>query len=234
MLDVAAALADTRARRAVTQGALAALFWPTPDPASLRAAPLSVERRPLPPADDLVARAESARADLLALEREASAARLAGRAAARSVIPEPEVVAGVKTSSVGNDRRGSMLSVLASIPLFDAARPERARAEARARLAVAEHDALRAEIGASVRALRLAAGEWRRAADAYRLTSVPKADELRRIARLSYDAGERGILELIDAYRSATDARLRLTDLEAAAAQAEIDLELATAVEIRQ
>ena len=65
-------------------------------------------------------------------------------------------------------------------------------------------------------------------------TSVPKADELRRIARVSYDAGERGILELLDAYRSATDARLRLTDLEAAAAHAEIDLELATAVEIRQ
>jgi len=57
---------------------------------------------------------------------------------------------------------------------------------------------------------------------------------LRRIASLSYDAGERGILELLDAYRIAVDAWLRLTDLDAAVALAEIDLELMTAVEIRK
>ena len=144
------------------------------------------------------------------------------------------MVAGLKTSNVGTDHRGWVLSVLASIPLFDRAQPERSRAEARARLATAERDALRAEIGASVRALRQAVEERRAASDAYRRVSVPKSDELRRIAQLSYDAGERGILELLDAYRTAADARLRLLDLEAATALAEIDLELATAVEIRK
>jgi outer membrane protein TolC len=57
---------------------------------------------------------------------------------------------------------------------------------------------------------------------------------LRRIAQLSYDAGERGILELLDSYRIASDAWLRLADLDAAVAHAEIDLELMTAVEIRK
>lgn len=78
------------------------------------------------------------------------------------------------------------------------------------------------------------AEERRAAADAYRRAAIPKSDQLRRIARLSYDAGERGILELLDAYRIAADAWLRLTDLDAAVALAEIDLELMTAVEIRK
>ncbi|RPJ56127.1 MAG: hypothetical protein EHM24_30705, partial [Acidobacteria bacterium] len=68
----------------------------------------------------------------------------------------------------------------------------------------------------------------------YRQEAVPRSDELRSIAQVSYDAGERGILELLDAYRSAADARLRLLELDAAAAHADIDLELATAVEIRK
>jgi outer membrane protein, heavy metal efflux system len=233
-LDAAAALGDARARRARAQGALASFFFPTPDPASLHAAPLVADHAPLPAAKDLVARAETTRGDVLALDRDIEAARLAGSAADRSRIPEPEVVAGLKTSNVGDDRRGSVFSLIASIPLFDQARPERARADARERLATAEREALRAEIGATVRGLRQAAQERRTTADAYRLMSLPKSDELRRIAQLSYEAGERGILELLDAYRSASDARLRVLDLDAAAAHADIDLELATAVEIRK
>jgi cobalt-zinc-cadmium efflux system outer membrane protein len=233
-LEVAAAVADARVARVRAQGALAGLFYPTPDPETLHAAPLSVLRSPLPPADELVARAEATRSDLAAFDRDAEAARLAREAAVRSRLPEPEVVAGLKTSNVGDNRRGSVLSLVASIPLFDRARPERARAEALERLATAEHEALRAEIGATVRALRRAAAERRSAADDYRTTTLAKSDELRRIAQVSYDAGERGILELLDAFRSAADARLRVAELDAAVAHAEIDLELATAVEIRK
>lgn len=233
-LDVAASLAGARAERARWQGDLAAFFYPSPDPDSLNAAPLSPARLPLPAATDLVAQAEAARPDLLALDRDIESARLAGDAAARSRIPEPEVVAGLKTTSVGDDRQGSVVSIAASIPLFDRARPERARAEARSLMATAERDALRSEIGAAVRALWRVAEERRAAADAYRRAAIPKSDQLRRIARLSYDAGERGILELLDAYRIASDAWLRLTGLDAAVAHAEIDLELMTAVEIRK
>lgn len=233
-LDVAAALSDARAWRARSQGALAGLFFPSPAPDSLHAAPLSPAGPPLPAPDALVAQAEAARTDLIAFDRDVEAARLAGDAAARRRIPEPEIVAGLKTSNVGDDRRGSVVSIVTSLSLFDRARPERARAEARLRLATAEREALRAEIGATVRALHRAAEERRLAADAYRLASLPKSDELRRIAQVSYDAGERGILELLDAFRSASDARLRLTSLDAAVAHAEIDLELATTVEIRK
>jgi outer membrane protein TolC len=63
---------------------------------------------------------------------------------------------------------------------------------------------------------------------------MPASEALRRIAQVSYEAGERGILELLDAYRMASDAGLRLVEMDAAVAHAEIDLELATAVEIRK
>ena len=233
-LEVAAALADARADRARWQGELATFFHPPPDPASLRAAPLAPTRLPLPAADDLVARAEAARPDLLALEHDLESARLAGSAAARSRIPEPEFVAGLKTTNAGEDRQGSVFSLAASIPLFDRAQPDRARADARARQAAAERDALHAEIGATVRALLLTAEERRAAAEAYRRAALPASEALRRIAQVSYEAGERGILELLDAYRVASDAGLRLVEMDAAVAHAEIDLELATAVEIRK
>jgi cobalt-zinc-cadmium efflux system outer membrane protein len=233
-LDIAASLGEARARRARAQGALASFFFPAPDPATVHAAPLSAGQAPLPSADDLVARAEKGRPDLQAMERDIEAARLAGRAAGRSVVPEPEIVGGLKTSGAGDDRYGSVLSVVASIPLFDQARPEKAQAAARELLATAERDALRAEIASTVRGLRLSALERRGTAESYRREAVPRSDELRRIAQVSYDAGERGILELLDAYRSAADARLRLLELDAVAAQADIDLELATAVEIRK
>ncbi len=42
---------------------------------------------------------------------------------------------------------------------------------------------------------------------------------------MSYDAGERGILDLLDAYRTAASARVRQAALDAAAWQAEIELE---------
>jgi outer membrane protein, heavy metal efflux system len=233
-LDIEAELSDARALRARAQGVLASYFFPTPDPSTLRAAPLAIDRRALPPAPELVAHAETARPDLLAFERDIEAARFAARGAARSVVPEPEIVAGLKTSDVGAGDRGGVLSLLANIPLFDRAQPERLRAVARELLATAERDALRAEIGATVLALRSAVEQRRASADAYRREALPRAADLRRIAQVSYDAGERGILELLDAYRSASNARLRLVDLETDVARSEIDLEVATAVEIRK
>lgn len=233
-LDVAAVLGEARARRARAQGVLASFFFPVPDPVTLHAAPIAAAGGPLPAVSDLIAQAERNRPDLQALERDIEAARFSSQAASRSRVPEPEVVAGWKTASAGDDRTGYVVSLLANIPLFDRAKPERAMADARGQLATAERDALRAEIGGSVRSLLAAAQERRSAADAYRRDAVPRSDQLRRIAQVSYDAGERGILELLDAYRSAADARLRLLDLDHAAANADIDLELATAVEIRK
>jgi len=144
------------------------------------------------------------------------------------------VVAGLKTASQGDDRHGSVFSLNFAVPLFDRAQPERARADAKIRLATAERDARLANISATIVGLRNSAQELRTTTDTYRRLSVPKSDQLRRIAQISYDAGERGILELLDAFQLASAARLRLIELEAASAMADIDLEWEATVEIRK
>lgn len=214
------------AARTRAQADLAAFFSPAPDPARIRAtAAPSVAVDP-PDLEALVARTESLRADLLALGQDAEAARFARRVAERRLVPEPEVTAGMKASSADRGDRGSVIGVSVSVPLFDRARPERARAEALERQALARADALRAEIRADVAALREVVLVRRAALQAYTQAAASRAGELERIAQVSYEAGERGILELLDAYRSSATARLRATELDAALRRAEIELEL--------
>ena len=74
--------------------------------------------------------------------------------------------------------------------------------------------------------------ERRGAADRYRAAAASSAEQIERIAQVSYDAGERGILELLDAYRTAPSARMRQAALDAAVRQAEIELEFVSGWEI--
>src|SRR5262249_59135910 len=112
--------------------------------------------------------AESSRGELMALRREIEAAQFAERAAERRRIPEPEIVAGTKSSTLGGGDVGSVLSVHASIPLFDRARPERALAVARASQAQARADAFRLVLRGQIAALRAAVAARREAAERYR------------------------------------------------------------------
>ena len=186
----------------------------------------------LPPVAALVERAESSRGELLALRREVDAARLAGRAAERRRIPEPEVVAGTKSSTAAGGDLGSVVTVHASIPLFDRSRVEKALAEARAAQSDARADAFRQALRSDIAALRAAVVERRQTAERYRAAAVSRAGEIERIAQISYDAGERGILELLDAYRTGSTARVRQASLDAAVRQAEIELEFVSGWEI--
>jgi outer membrane protein TolC len=86
---------------------------------------------------------------------------------------------------------------------------------------------------AQILALHAIVGERRQAADSYRASMTASANQLERIAQISYDAGERSILELLDAYRNSGSARTRQTQLDAAARQAEIELERVSGSEIR-
>ena len=90
--------------------------------------------------------------------------------------------------------------------------------------------ALRTEIAA----LRAAVIERRATAERYRTAAVDGADHIERIAQVSYDAGERGILELLDAYRTGASARMRQATLDAGVRQAEIELEFVSGWEIPQ
>lgn len=231
VLDVDTSRALTAGERARAQAILAG-FLSVPRDAPIEAVTPSAPGATLPAVDELMARAEAARGDLIALTRELDSAGLAELAAGRRAIPEPELVAGTKTSNLAGGGVGSILSVHVAIPLFDRAQPERAAAQGRARQARAEAEVLRQTIRAQIGAWRAAVVERRGVADRHRAALAAGTADIERIARVSYEAGERGILELLDAYRSGSSARIRQAELDAAVREAEIELEFVSGWEI--
>jgi outer membrane protein, heavy metal efflux system len=230
-IDTDRALAASERARA--QATVASFFAEVPDSSQIVAVAQPRQPANVPALEALVAQAEAGRGELLALRREGEAAGFAQRAADRRRIPEPEIVAGTKSSTVGGGDVGTVFTVHAAIPLFDRGSPERAGALARAAQAEARASAFRAVLRGQIAALRSAVLDRREAAERYRIQAVSNADEIQRIAQVSYDAGERGILELLDAYRTGASARVRQAMLDAAVRQAEIELEFTSGWEIQ-
>lgn len=166
-----------------------------------------------------------ARADLRALELEARSGELEARAAGRWFIPEVEVGGGLKSVDGGSGRDSGFAAALTvPLPIFSRDGDERLRGEARARGAQGRRalalDAARAEVaGLHAEATRLAAAAARHRAGA------ADASPLLRSAEAAYRGGEVGVLELVDAYRSALEAELALVELEWDARRARIDLD---------
>jgi len=226
-VERAGAAADRARAQATLNG-----FFASADSPAITAVANNAARTVLPPVDALVARAEDTRGEINALRREIDAATFAERAAGRRAIPEPEVVAGTKSSNVGSGDVGGVVAVHVAIPLFDRGRPEQALARARRSQAEVQLDALRAVVRSQISVWRSVVIERRAAADRYRAAALTTAMELERIAQVSYDAGERGILELLDAYRSSASARVRQGALDLAVRQAELELEFVSGWEV--
>jgi len=232
-MDLDAEWSAARADRARAQAGLAGFFSASGDVTSLTAVvPQPAARPALPGAEALVTHAVTTLPELAALRQEIASAEFAAQAAGRRPIPEPEIVAGTKSSNLAGGDIGGVISVHVTLPLFDRAKPENAQAEARRVQAAARVEAFEQVLRAQITALRAIVLERQQAADAYRSSTTTSAT-LERIAQVSYDAGERGILELLDAYRTGAAARTRQALLDAAARQSEIELELVSGWEIR-
>ncbi len=232
LLNVESDLVTATTDRARAQATLAGFFVDVAEPSQIVGVSGSPSTAPVPPLNALLEQAEATRRELIALRREVESTEFALRAADRRVVPEPEIVAGTKSSSAGRGDLGSIFTVRASIPLFDRSEPERALAMARAAQAEARAESFRLVLRGQVSALREAVLQRRSAAERYRTPAVGGAVEIERIAQVSYDAGERGILELLDAYRIGASARIRQAALDLAVRQAEIELAFATGWEI--
>jgi cobalt-zinc-cadmium efflux system outer membrane protein len=231
VLEVDADRAAAASERAQAQGILAGFLAGPIDPSTIVVEESVLAARvELPSVDALILRAEGSRGQLTALRQEAESARLLARAADRRRVPEPEVLAGTKRSTAAGGDTGSVVSIQAVLPIFDRGRPERAIATARAAQADAHAAALTTSLRAQIAALRAVVVERRSAADAYRRSTG--ADQIERIAQVSYDAGERGILELLDAYRLNAAGRLRQALLDGAVRRAEIELEYSSGWEL--
>jgi len=161
-----------------------------------------------------------------AREAEAQALRLDGRVASRWWVPNPTVGLGYKgvEQPGGGRAHGLFVSVSMPLPAFDRGQSLRARAEA-------EHSTHRASA-----ALALRRDEVELAAACDELTALREgvarmlarddatSQALIAAAEAGYHGAEVSVLELVDAYRSVTEARLLQLELSMQAREAHIEL----------
>jgi outer membrane protein, heavy metal efflux system len=186
---------------------------------------MEISQQPSVPVDTLLTRATSTRAELRALQQLGERATQEAEAARRARRPSPNVFGGVKRADAAAGREtGGVFGVNVALPLFDSGSREAARWDAeRARV-----EAERASIEYRIRSEITGASEIlavRHAALAQEQPST--AEELVQIAVVAYREGEVGILELLDAARTASRARIRSIDLRLDVRLAQIALERA-------
>lgn len=175
--------------------------------------------------DALMTRAVATRAELRALQRFADRAELESVAARRARFPAPMLFGGLKRADDATGReRGGVFGVSVSVPLFDTGDREVTRWQAERSRVEAERASIELQISSEIT----------RASEALALRQAALSqdaegagDELTQIAEVAYREGEVGILELLDAVRTATRARNRSIELRLEARLAQIALERA-------
>jgi outer membrane protein, heavy metal efflux system len=214
---------NAEARQTRARGQLSSFFADSAN-SSLRATG-NLQLPKVPDVGSLISRSES-RGDIQAENQLAESATFSYEAAHRKLYPEPIVSGGMKSPVItGNRESGYVLSVTVPLPLFDRGKAEMSRAEMARTAAQARATALKTEVR---QRLRSVAGETEtriRAAEQYQQRAVAETGDLVKIARAAYEGGEVGILELIDAFRTQREVRLRLEELIAAAKQSALEIE---------
>lgn len=175
----------------------------------------------------LVQLALNARNDYRAGQRRLEQFGLEQQAAKRLKIPEPVLNAGFKRADVGLNRiaGGGVIGVTVPLPLFNQGQTEVARYSAEQELAAARLRILAQRIRAAVEGNARAFQVRVRARDRYRQELADSGSELAGIAAAAYQEGEIGILQLLDAYRTQRQARLRMLDIQLAVKETQIELE---------
>jgi len=132
----------------------------------------------------------------------------------------------------GSTAYGPALSVSVPLPLFDKGRTEVARFRAEEQVAASRRQILERRIRAEVAGARDFVVARQAALENYRSQVAQTGEELNRIARVAYQEGEVGILELLDSYRVNLQARTRMVELEAAVKEAALELDRAVGAEV--
>ena len=190
-----------------------------------RIAAVQTPQQPLASPEALFTRATATRADLRAIQQSAQRATLEADAARRGRLFSPNVFGGVKRADDASGREtGGVFGLSVSVPLFDAGGREAARWEAERVRGEAE----RASIENRIRSEITGASEVLSLRQAALSEEQPgTAEQLVQIAEVAYREGEVGILELLDAVRTASRVRVRAIDLRLDARLAQIALERA-------
>ncbi|HUF23755.1 MAG TPA: TolC family protein [Vicinamibacterales bacterium] len=230
-------LEDDRAgagiERTRAQIALAAFLGPDTSPSSLTAAGALDASSPLPSLGELLERAGAGRPDARAARLDEERLESERRAARALRLPTPSVLYGLRRSTAGTvTDNGYQVSLDVAVPLFDRGRTAVAFAVAEANRAALERAALRLRIDAEVREAHAAVALERDRAARYAQSMAASSEQLTGIARVAYEDGEMGILELLDARQQLLAARQRMLDLALSVRLAAIELDRVTGVEV--
>jgi outer membrane protein, heavy metal efflux system len=232
LVDLESDLDTSRIARARAQVVLASFLGPSVDPDSLVVSG-SLHSDPPPRLQGLIERALAVRADYRATQLTVTQHDAERRAAVALRVPTPTFGYGLKRSTtVTTADNGSVFSVDVAVPLFNRGQSAVSLATARAAQAEAQRAFLRLQIESDVRDAHLALTMEQARADRYRESIVDAAEPLAAIARLAYEEGEIGILELLDADRQVTEARLRVLEMAAVARLAAIELDRVAGFEV--
>ena len=216
-------LESLRADYARAQGELNAAIGP--GASTLRGEPyFPIDQAPeLPRADELVEILLKRRPDLEAARKRAAAAKVSISSIRRSVWPGMSISA---VGGFGNSQGQLDLGVGVSVPLpvVDHGQGIIPAAQARASQAEANVDAVLVPARMRIYGMHDEIVARRRAYEEYVGRAVASGDEMLREAQAGYLSGRFSVLELVDAYVSWRDSRLRAVDLAAAARNAEVDL----------
>jgi outer membrane protein, heavy metal efflux system len=188
----------------------------------------------LPSVERLVGQV-SARPDLVAAERRATAQRAQVEVARRAVFQGVSVYAGAVYGAGADDNPDHhqvdlMLGLSLPLPVIDRGQGTIPAAQGRADAARSVFDALSLAARQRVHAAWQEVDRRRRALAAWHLAGTSELREMRHEAEVGYREGRLSILELVDAYTSFRDARLRGLGLASDARAAEVLLGRAVGV----
>lgn len=172
----------------------------------------------------------SALPTLRALDLRIEAATRDRSAASRGWIPDLRIEGGWKAVDLGPMGRtdGFMLGGSLYLPLWDHGQGLARLADGEARVARGRRALLAAELHGELGGAHAEAARLRRAALEFRERTIAASADLVRIATAGYGGGELGLLELLDAYRGASDDGLTALDMAYAARRARIELDRMT------
>jgi cobalt-zinc-cadmium efflux system outer membrane protein len=200
---------------------------------------------PLPPLASLLETTRTARPDLVAARNRMHSANAQTQVARRSVFQgvvlyagaglganycDPGNVACAGMPNVGSREVDVTVGMTVPIPVIDRGQGTVPAAEARAVSSARVADALALAAEQRVTAIYRSLVRRREILMEYRDTGVTRTAQMRSQAEAGYLGGRLSVLELVDAYTSYRDARLRLVNLAADARTGEVDLGRATGI----
>lgn len=168
----------------------------------------------------------SDRKDLVALHHDLERGRLSLQLASRSAWKDPALSLGLKqTQEPTSQGIGYLAGVSWPLPLFDRGQGEVAKGEAEIARLEAEEALLRRHLEVELPLAREAAVARIAAIQAFKRDALSRLPELVRVAEVSYQEGDSGLIPLLDAHTTAIETQLQYHSLMADARNSLLELE---------